>query len=70
MGVRVKEENGGILIESNRKKLKPVDIKTLPAPGFPTDMQPQFTALLASINGEKISFKFAVRRRIRFYFSS
>ncbi len=54
MGVRVKEENGGILVESSREKLKPVDIKTLPAPGFPTDMQPQITALLASINGESI----------------
>ena len=54
MGIKIKEENGGILIESNREKLKPVEIKTLPAPGFPTDMQPQITALLASINGESI----------------
>jgi len=31
--------------------IKPVNIKTLPYPGFPTDMQPQFVALLAAANG-------------------
>lgn len=31
--------------------LQPVDIKTLPYPGFPTDLQPQFMALLTTIPG-------------------
>ncbi len=31
--------------------IKNVNIKTLPYPGFPTDMQPQFVSLLAAANG-------------------
>ena len=33
------------------KRLKPVSIKTLPFPGFPTDMQPQMAAALSLANG-------------------
>ena len=32
----------------------PTDIQTLPFPGFPTDMQPQFTALLCTAEGTGI----------------
>ncbi len=31
--------------------IKPVNLKTMPYPGFPTDMQPQFVSLLAASNG-------------------
>ncbi len=31
--------------------LKPAKVKTLPYPGFPTDMQPQFVALMSIIDG-------------------
>ncbi len=34
--------------------LKSIDIKTLPYPGFPTDMQAQFMALLSVANGTSI----------------
>lgn len=34
--------------------VKQVNIKTLPYPGFPTDMQPQFVALLAAAKGTSI----------------
>ena len=33
------------------KPLRPVRIKTLPYPGFPTDMQPQITVLLSTVKG-------------------
>ena len=36
------------------KELQPVDIKTLPHPGFPTDMQSQMMALLLTANGHKV----------------
>ena len=36
------------------KKLKPVDIKTMPYPGFPTDMQSIMTATLTKANGISI----------------
>lgn len=37
-----------------RGKIKGVDIKTLPYPGFPTDMQPQFMAMLAMAEGTSV----------------
>ena len=36
------------------KKLKAVDIKTMPYPGFPTDMQSQMMSLLCLVNGSSI----------------
>ncbi|PMD67762.1 UDP-N-acetylglucosamine 1-carboxyvinyltransferase [Companilactobacillus nuruki] len=42
MGVSVKENDEGIRIIGTNQ-LKPVDVKTLPHPGFPTDMQAQMT---------------------------
>jgi len=33
---------------------KPADIKTMPYPGFPTDMQPQIMTLLATIEGTSV----------------
>ena len=52
MGVDVKEEDRGIRVKSDVSKLKPVAVKTLPHPGFPTDMQAQFTALMAVVKGK------------------
>ncbi|MEA5022864.1 UDP-N-acetylglucosamine 1-carboxyvinyltransferase 1 [bioreactor metagenome] len=37
-----------------KKKIKGVDCKTMPHPGFPTDMQPQFMALLSTAEGTSI----------------
>ncbi len=53
MGVSVIRSNGGIRIR-NGGRLRPVDIKTLPFPGFPTDMQPQMMALLATVEGTSV----------------
>ncbi len=36
---------------SSREKFRAVDIKTLPYPGFPTDMQSQFMALMSVADG-------------------
>jgi UDP-N-acetylglucosamine 1-carboxyvinyltransferase len=52
-GVTVLEEGDGIRVKSGGA-LKPVDIKTLPYPGFPTDMQAQMMALLCTIEGTSI----------------
>lgn len=49
MGVQVTEEDEGIRVVSDVTKLKPVTVKTMPHPGFPTDMQAQFTALMAVV---------------------
>lgn len=49
--VEVKDSQVRVAVD---KKLKAVDIKTMPYPGFPTDMQPQFMALLTMCEGTGI----------------
>ncbi len=44
MGVTISEENDGLRV-IGPKTLKATDIKTMPHPGFPTDMQAQMTAI-------------------------
>jgi len=58
----VKLEEAGVQIELERDLIKvihpdnvnAVDIKTLPFPGFPTDMQPQFMALSCVARGTSV----------------
>lgn len=50
MGVTIVEEEEGLRVIGT-DNLKPVDIKTMPHPGFPTDMQSQMMALLLKANG-------------------
>jgi UDP-N-acetylglucosamine 1-carboxyvinyltransferase len=50
MGVMIIEEEDGIRV-IGPEKLKAVDIKTMPHPGFPTDMQSQMMALLLRAQG-------------------
>ncbi|WP_147534956.1 UDP-N-acetylglucosamine 1-carboxyvinyltransferase [Bacillus marasmi] len=50
MGVEIAEENDGVRV-IGPDLLKPVDIKTMPHPGFPTDMQSQMMALLLRARG-------------------
>ncbi|MBA7499807.1 UDP-N-acetylglucosamine 1-carboxyvinyltransferase 1 [subsurface metagenome] len=58
----VKLEEAGVRIELEKNlikvtgpdRVKAVDIKTLPFPGFPTDMQPQFMALSCVAKGTSV----------------
>lgn len=50
MGVTIIEENGGIRV-IGPEKLKATDIKTLPYPGFPTDMQSQIMTVMLQAEG-------------------
>ena len=50
MGVEVIEEAEGLRV-IGPQKLKAVDIKTMPHPGFPTDMQSQMMSLLLRAEG-------------------
>lgn len=50
MGVTIIEEAEGLRV-IGPEKLKAVDIKTMPHPGFPTDMQSQMMALLLRAQG-------------------
>ncbi|MBO8137133.1 MAG: UDP-N-acetylglucosamine 1-carboxyvinyltransferase [Desulfotomaculum sp.] len=48
------EESEDTVRVTARKELKPVDIKTMPYPGFPTDMQSQMMVLLCTIPGTSV----------------
>lgn len=50
-GCEIYEEVDSLRIIAT-KKLKPIKVKTLPYPGFPTDMQAQFMALETLIEGK------------------
>ncbi|WP_409227697.1 UDP-N-acetylglucosamine 1-carboxyvinyltransferase [Gudongella sp. SC589] len=49
-GCTVEEGSDSIRVIGNQN-LKAIDIKTLPYPGFPTDMQAQFMALMTTLSG-------------------
>ncbi|MBE6452437.1 MAG: UDP-N-acetylglucosamine 1-carboxyvinyltransferase [Alphaproteobacteria bacterium] len=51
MGVNVSETDRGILIDARNCKLCGKDIMTEPFPGFPTDLQAQFLALMLTADG-------------------
>ncbi|MDG5787343.1 UDP-N-acetylglucosamine 1-carboxyvinyltransferase [Evansella sp. AB-P1] len=53
MGVMIEEKDDQIFI-SGSNNLKPVDVKTLVYPGFPTDLQQPFTSLLTKAEGSSI----------------
>lgn len=54
MGVKITEYDEAIKVDATGGNLKRCNIKTMPHPGFPTDCQPQFTALLTGIPGTSI----------------
>ena len=53
MGVQVIEEDDSLLV-SRTGRLQRVNVKTMPYPGFPTDMQPQITVALGLSGGTSI----------------
>lgn len=53
LGAEVEEYDDAIRVVAT-KRLGHTQIKTLPYPGFPTDLQPQMTALLAICDGTSI----------------
>lgn len=65
MGVSVTEEENGIRVQAELDNLRPVTVKTLPHPGFPTDMQAQFTALMAIVKGESTMIETVFENRFQ-----
>ena len=53
MGIEVWEGDEEIRVVAN-KPLNKVNVKTLPYPGFPTDLQPPMVALLTTVDGTSI----------------
>src|SRR6202011_2945567 len=52
-GVTV-EANGQGVLTARTSQLKPVELRTLPYPGFPTDLQAQMMAMLTQADGSSV----------------
>jgi UDP-N-acetylglucosamine 1-carboxyvinyltransferase len=50
-GCVIQRENNQITIDAKNAQLKPVSVTTSIFPGFPTDMQAQWTSLMSIVNG-------------------
>lgn len=65
MGVTVEEFDDAVLV-SHKGELSPVTIKTIPYPGFPTDMNPQAAVLLCLANGTSRLHETIYENRFRY----
>ncbi|HTM79457.1 MAG TPA: UDP-N-acetylglucosamine 1-carboxyvinyltransferase [Devosia sp.] len=50
-GVELIQESNGLRVRRNGNGIQPVDVETDPFPGFPTDLQAQFMALMTMSSG-------------------
>ncbi|MCI7145954.1 MAG: UDP-N-acetylglucosamine 1-carboxyvinyltransferase [Clostridiales bacterium] len=53
-GVEIEVTDEGVIVDGSKNPIVSTDIKTLPYPGFPTDMQSPFMALLSVAKGPSI----------------
>ena len=65
MGMVIQEQDDSIHLEKTRR-LKRANVKTMPYPGFPTDMQPQITVCMATANGTSIVTEGIYDNRFRY----
>lgn len=65
VGARIDVKKNELAIRAPRVLL-PTNIKTMPYPGFPTDMQSQFTALLSLANGTSIVVENIFENRFKY----
>lgn len=54
MGVEIEEEDDTMIVRRGANRLQRANIKTMPYPGFPTDMQPQIAAVLCIAEGTSV----------------
>ena len=64
-GCKIDEMESSVYIEAP-KKLKAVDIKTMPYPGFPTDMQSVFASMLVQAKGTSMIIENIFENRYRY----
>ena len=65
MGCEVEESDDAVRVVAT-KRLNPTHVKTLPYPGFPTDMQPQVTVLLGNAGGISIVTESIFENRFKY----
>ena len=65
IGCEVEEFDSAVRVVAS-KRLSSTNVKTLPYPGFPTDMQPQITALLALSDGTSVITESIFENRFKY----
>ena len=65
MGAEIEELDDAVRVVAS-KRLQPTNIKTLPYPGFPTDMQPQMAIALALADGTSVITESIFENRFRY----
>lgn len=65
MGVTVEEEDDTLLVRRTEPLVR-ANVKTMPYPGFPTDMQPQISTVLALANGTSMVTESVWSNRFRY----
>ena len=65
MSILIKEDEDSLIVEKNGR-LSKVNVKTLPYPGFPTDMQPQMCALQVTAQGTSMLIEGVWENRFRY----
>ena len=65
MGAEIEELDDAVRVVAS-KRLQPTNIKTLPYPGFPTDMQPQAAIALALADGTSVITESIFENRFRY----
>jgi UDP-N-acetylglucosamine 1-carboxyvinyltransferase len=53
VGAEIEKKKGGLLVKGP-ERIRSVDIETMPFPGFPTDLQAQFMALMSIAEGSSV----------------
>ena len=64
-GCKIEKEKHRIFLEAP-KRLKAVDIKTMPYPGFPTDMQSVFASMLTTAKGTSVIIENIFENRFKY----
>lgn len=65
MGVRIETFDDYLTVRSSGE-LRPTNIQTLPYPGFPTDMHPQFSTLLCVARGDSTVYETIWKNRFKY----
>ncbi len=66
MGCTIHEYDDSVRVDARNRKLTSTQIKTLPYPGFPTDMQPQMAVVLALSEGTSIITESIFENRFKY----
>ena len=65
IGCRIREYDDAVRVTAG-EGLRPTRIKTLPYPGFPTDMQPQISVVLSLANGTSVVTETIFENRFKY----